>query len=45
MGSWNDLVFDDPESKDAYGKVSARLFDAVLCAAVAATNSFDPAVS
>jgi hypothetical protein len=42
MGSWNDLVFDEPNAKAEYEAVSDRLFEGVIGATVAAVNSFDP---
>jgi hypothetical protein len=39
MGSWNDLVFDTPEQRDEYERLSAQLYSAVLGAFVAAVNA------
>jgi hypothetical protein len=39
MGSWNDLWLDDPAAGDRYKDVSERLYDALLGAFAAATNS------
>jgi hypothetical protein len=39
MGSWNDQYFEDPEENKRYDEVSARLYDAINSAIVAAVNS------
>ena len=38
MGSWNDLALESPSATDAYERVSAELYAAVLEAVVAAVN-------
>lgn len=40
MGSWNDIVFSGEAGAD-YDRLSAQLYDAVVAAVVAATNSFE----
>jgi hypothetical protein len=40
MGSWNDIYFDDEQARADYNRLSAELYDAVLAATIAATNSF-----
>jgi len=42
MGSWNDQYFEDPKDNQVYDQVSARLYDAINSAIVAAVNSFQP---
>ena len=39
MGSWNDLVFTDPEHQAEYDRLTPRLFQAVLHAIATASSS------
>ncbi|HVF99478.1 MAG TPA: hypothetical protein VND68_06545 [Chloroflexia bacterium] len=41
MGSWNDVYFPGEEARTDYSRLTAQLYDAVVTAAVAATNSFE----
>ena len=41
MGSWNDLSFPAGEARADYDRLSSQLYDAVMTAVVAATNSFE----
>jgi len=43
MGSWNDLSFEKAEDNERYNNVSARLYDAINRAIVAAVNGKPPA--
>jgi hypothetical protein len=38
MGTWNDLVFTDPEQEAEYERVTPRLFRAVLCGIAVAAS-------
>jgi hypothetical protein len=44
MGSWNDLYFSGEEARADYNRLTARLYEAVVTAAIAATNSFERAL-
>jgi hypothetical protein len=41
MGSWNDIYFDNEQVRADYSRLSAQLYDAVVTATIAATNSFE----
>jgi hypothetical protein len=43
MGSWNDVVLDDPDLKRRYDEVSADLYSAILRAFEAVLDSGSPA--
>ena len=39
MGSWNDLIFDDPKTEKQYNELSAKLYKAIIKTIIAAVNT------